>query len=93
MLSGSITKGLLVVCIPIMAMGVIQSLFNIVDLTVLKTFSSDGLAVGAVGVCSTLITLISNLVIGIAIVFAAIAGLGLTVIGVSFAEIFLGWVL
>ncbi len=118
MLSGPITKGLMSISLPFMIMSVIQSLFNIVDLTVLKTFSSDGLAVGAVGVCGTLITLITNLVTGIAtganvivakcigqrdplhanraagtaIVFSAIAGLGLTVIGVSCAEVFLGWV-
>ena len=66
MLHGSITKGLLAICAPVMIMNVIQSLFNIVDMTVLKTFDTDGMAVGAVGVCGTLITLITNLVIGIA---------------------------
>ena len=66
MLHGSITKGLLAICAPVMIMNVIQALFNIVDMTVLKTFDTDGMAVGAVGVCSTLITLITNLVIGIA---------------------------
>lgn len=118
MLSGSITKGLLVICIPIMLMNVIQSLFNIVDMTVLKAYDTDGMAVGAVGVCSTLITLISNLVVGIAtganvivakcigqrdenhtnraagtaIAFSAAAGLVLTVVGISCAELFLSWV-
>ncbi len=66
MLSGSITKGLLAICAPVMIMNVLQSLFNIVDMTVLKTFDTDGMAVGAVGVCGTLITAITNLVIGIA---------------------------
>ena len=66
MLHGSITKGLLAICAPVMIMNVIQALFNIVDMTVLKTFDTDGMPVGAVGVCSTLITLITNLVIGIA---------------------------
>jgi len=65
MLSGSITKGLLVICIPVMIMNVIQSMFNIVDMTILKSFDTDGMAVGAVGVCGSLITLISNLVVGI----------------------------
>jgi putative MATE family efflux protein len=65
MLSGSITKGLLLISIPIMIMSVIQSLFNIIDMTVLKLFDTDGLAVGAVGVCGTLITLSTNLVSGI----------------------------
>lgn len=66
MLSGSITKGLMTICAPVMIMNVIQSLFNIVDMTVLKTYDTDGMAVGAVGVCGILITLITNLVIGIA---------------------------
>lgn len=64
MLSGSITKGLLTICLPVMIMNVLQSLFNLVDMTILKTFN-NGNAVGAVGVCSTLITLITGLVIGI----------------------------
>ena len=66
MLSGSITKGLLAIGLPVMLMNVLQSLFQIVDLTVLKTFDTDGMAVGAVGVCGSLITLMNNLVIGIA---------------------------
>ena len=58
MLSGSITKGLLAISIPVMVMNVVQSLFNIIDMTILKTHDGgDGLAVGAVGVCGTLITL------------------------------------
>ena len=66
MLSGSITKGLIAICAPVMIMNVIQSLFNIIDMTVLKTFDADGMAVGAVGVCGSVIVLITNLVIGIA---------------------------
>ena len=62
MLSGSITKGLIAICAPVMIMNVIQSLFNIIDMTVLKTY---GGAVGAVGVCGTLISLITGLVIGV----------------------------
>ena len=65
MLSGSITKALLSISIPIMVMNVLQSLFNIVDMTVLKNYDQSGVAVGAVGVCGTLITLITGLVIGI----------------------------
>jgi len=117
MLSGSITKGLLTICIPVMIMNVVQSLFNIIDMTVLKTYDVDGLAVGAVGVCSTLISLINGLVIGVstganvviakyigrkdkegvdraigtAMAFAITAGIGIAVIGISCAEIFLGW--
>ena len=67
MLSGSIVKGLFVISIPIMVMNVLQSLFNIIDMTILKTYDTDGgIAVGAVGVCGTLITLITGLVIGVA---------------------------
>ena len=50
MLSGSVFKGLLTIALPIMIMNVVQSLFNVVDMTVLKTFDKgDGYAVGAVG--------------------------------------------
>ena len=66
MLSGSIMKGLLAISIPVMIMNVVQSLFNIIDMTLLKTYdAAGGSAVGAVGVCSTLITLITGLVIGV----------------------------
>jgi len=66
MLEGPIVKGLVSLAIPIMMMSVLTSLFNIIDMRVLKTYDTDGLSVGAVGACGTLITLISNLVVGIA---------------------------
>ena len=66
MLSGSITKGLLSMTIPIMIMNVMQSLFNIIDMTALRYFSNDK-AVGAVGACGTLITLCTSLLIGISV--------------------------
>lgn len=79
MLSGSIVKGLLALTMPIMIMNVMQSLFSIIDMTVLKTFSSDS-AVGAVGASGTLITLCTSLLIGISaganIVVAKRIGLG-----------------
>ncbi|MBQ4273879.1 MAG: MATE family efflux transporter, partial [Clostridia bacterium] len=65
MLSGSVFKGLLTVTMPIMVMNVLQSLYNILDMTMLKAASSDGLSAGAVGVSSTLISLITGLLIGI----------------------------
>lgn len=66
MLSGSIIKGLFAIALPIMVMNVLQSLFNIVDMTVLKTYDTDGgYSVGAVGTCGTLITLITGLMIGV----------------------------
>lgn len=65
MLSGSITKGLLSMSIPIMIMNVMQSLFNIVDMTALRHFADDN-AVGAVGACGMLISLCTGLLIGVA---------------------------
>ena len=65
MLSGPIAKGLLTIAFPIMIMNVLTSLFNVIDMTILKSFGSDELAVGAVGTCGTLITLISGLLIGV----------------------------
>ena len=65
MLSGSITKGLLSMSIPIMIMNVMQSLFNIIDMTALRHFADDN-AVGAVGACGMLISLCTGLLIGVA---------------------------
>jgi len=65
MLSGSITKGLLAISIPVMVMNVVQSMFGILDMTILKSCDTDGMAVGAVGVCGSLIVLITGLIIGI----------------------------
>lgn len=65
MLSGSITKGLLAISLPIMIMNVTQSLFNIIDMTILNAFDTgDGYTVGAVGACGTLIALITGLLVG-----------------------------
>ena len=116
MLSGSIMKGLLSISIPIMIMNVAMQLFNVVDMTVLRMFdSSGGFAVGAVGACSVLISLITGLLIGcssganvviakyigmgnrekaeratgVAMLFALVGGLALSIIGVSFAGVFL----
>ena len=116
MLSGPIVKALLAIALPIMVMNVMQSLFNIIDMTVLKSYESD-ITVGAVGTCSTLISTITGLMIGIssganvvvskyigagdkerveraigtAILVAVTGGLLLTVVGVTCAEVFLGW--
>ena len=63
MLSGPITKGLLAMTMPIMVMNLLSSLFNVVDMTALKMFGFAR-AVGAVGACSTLITLCTSLLTG-----------------------------
>ena len=65
MLSGSITKTLLIISFPVMIQSLMMSLFNVIDMTVLKTFDAGGVAVGAVGVCGTLISLITGLLIGV----------------------------
>ena len=66
MLGGSIVKGLLAMALPIMLANVIQSMYNIIDMRVLKQFDpGDGLAIGAVSACSNLTSLITALVIGI----------------------------
>ena len=66
MLSGSITKALLVMTMPIMVMNVMQSLFGVVDMTILGRLVNDT-ATGAVGACGTLITLCTVLLIGVSI--------------------------
>lgn len=65
MLNGSVFKGILSLTIPIMIMNVMQTMFNIVDMTILGNYASDT-AVGAVGACGTLLTLCTSLMIGIA---------------------------
>ena len=65
MLSGSITKGLLALMLPIVIMNAVQNIFGIVDMMVLGNFVGDT-AVGAVGACTMLINLCSSLLIGIA---------------------------
>lgn len=66
MLSGPITKGLLALSIPVMVMNVMQNMFGIIDMTVLRFFSDDT-AVGAVGACAYLLVLSTSLMIGIAV--------------------------
>lgn len=119
MLSSSITKGILAIAIPIMIMNVLQSVFNIIDMVILKMYDSDGgYSVGAVGACGTLFSFITGLAIGIAaganvviakyigkgdkeevdksvgtaLVISVIIGVALLIIGVAFAEFFLGLV-
>jgi len=66
MLTGPISKGLLTMIMPLMIMNVIQTLFNVVDMMVLKIYSNDG-AVGAVGACGTLLTLSITLLTGLSV--------------------------
>ncbi|MBR2938090.1 MAG: MATE family efflux transporter [Oscillospiraceae bacterium] len=66
MLEGSITKALLVIAIPVMVMNLLQSLFDVIDMTMLKMFDTDGLSVGAAGASTPLRGLINALVVGVA---------------------------
>lgn len=63
-LQGPITRGLLAMAFPIIVMNVMQTLFNVIDMTVLKMYSTDT-AVGAVGASGTLITLCTSLFVGL----------------------------
>ncbi len=64
MLSESITKGLLSMSIPIKIMNVMQLMFNIIDMTVMK-MAGQTTAVSAMGACGSLITLCTCLLIGV----------------------------
>ena len=65
MLSGSVMKGLVAIAIPVMVMNVLQSVFGIFDMMILKIYDTEGgYSVGAVGASGMLITLITGLMIG-----------------------------
>lgn len=63
MINGNITKGILLMILPLMTQNVLQTLFNVLDMTILSKSASDT-AVGAVGACGTLITLCTSLLTG-----------------------------
>ncbi len=64
-LNGPITKGILTIAFPIMVMNVLASLFNLIDMAVLKQYTHDEYTVGAISACGSLITLITSLISGI----------------------------
>lgn len=66
MLNGPIVKGLLTIALPVMLMNVLQSLFSIIDMALIR-FLVDDTAVGAIGVCGSLITAITGLLIGVSV--------------------------
>ncbi len=66
MLSGSITKGLLAIAVPIMVVNVVQTLFNIIDMTILRMFGNAS-AVGSAGASSTLIALMTAIAVGLSV--------------------------
>lgn len=63
MINGNITKGILLMTMPLMAQCVLQTLFGVIDMAVLGKYANDT-AVGAVGACGTLITLFTGLLFG-----------------------------
>ncbi|MBQ4629816.1 MAG: MATE family efflux transporter [Clostridia bacterium] len=63
MLHGNITKGVLMMTMPIMLQCVLQTLFGVLDMSVLGYYANDT-AVGAVGACGTLTTLCTSLLFG-----------------------------
>lgn len=65
MTSVPIFSGLLKVAIPIVVMNVLQSVFNLIDTTMLGGFTGDG-GVGAVSATAPLISLITGFLIGLA---------------------------
>lgn len=64
MLNGSVAKGLIALAIPIMIMNVAQTWVNVIDMAALRYLANDS-AVGAVGVCGSLITMCTSLLTGI----------------------------
>ena len=62
MLSGSIFKGFLAIFLPIMLMNVITQLTSIIDMTVLGMLADDN-GVGAIGACTSLISLVTSVIV------------------------------
>ena len=67
MCNGAVIPAMLRFAVPLMLSGVLQLLYNAADLIVVGRFSADGTALAAVGACSTLITLLVNAFIGLAV--------------------------
>lgn len=66
MCSGSVLKKMLAFSLPLMASGVLQLLFNAADVIILGRFAGDN-SMGAVGSTSSLINLLTNLFVGLAV--------------------------
>ncbi|MCH5204420.1 MAG: MATE family efflux transporter [Oscillospiraceae bacterium] len=66
MCSGSVLKKMLMFSLPLMASGVLQLLFNAADVIILGRFAGDN-SMGAVGSTSSLINLLTNLFVGLAV--------------------------
>ncbi|MCH5196361.1 MAG: MATE family efflux transporter [Oscillospiraceae bacterium] len=66
MCSGPVLKKMLMFSLPLMASGVLQLLFNAADVIILGRFAGDN-SMGAVGSTSSLINLLTNLFVGLAV--------------------------
>ena len=66
MLEGSITKNLMAFALPIMLSGILQLLYNAADVVVVGKFAGHT-SLAAVGSTSSLVTLITNLAIGLSV--------------------------
>ncbi|MBE6700503.1 MAG: MATE family efflux transporter [Ruminococcaceae bacterium] len=64
-LSGPITKTLILMTFPVILMNVTQSLYGLVDMAILKSYYNDTI-VGAVGTSGILMVLCSNMLTGVA---------------------------
>lgn len=67
MLNGAIIPQMLRFAVPLMLSGVLQLLYNAADLIVVGQFASDKNALASVGACSTLINLLVNVFMGLAV--------------------------
>ena len=67
MTSGNLFFKIIIFSLPLAAMGVLQLLYNAMDLIVVANFSNDSAALGAVGSTSTLINLVVNLFMGLSV--------------------------
>lgn len=66
MLSGSVAKGLLAIALPVIVMNVLQNLFNMIDMAVLRNFAANAdIAIGAIGATGFLTTLVTSLIFGV----------------------------
>ncbi len=67
MCNGPVIPQMLRFAVPLMLTGVLQLLYNAADLIVVGRFSSDPNALASVGACSTLINLLVNVFMGLAV--------------------------
>ena len=116
MCNGPVLKKMLFFSVPLICSGVLQLLFNAVDVVVVGRFAGDN-SLAAVGATTSLINLLVNLFVGLSIganvlvarfygakqqveldetvhtsiMLSILGGIILTIIGVTFAPIFLKW--